>query len=593
MRIQNSLRAALEVTRKPLGAAAFTSALGLSSFAVMDLEPVRIFGLFTASGILLSWLGARFVLPSFLTVFPLNSPVSGGSGLVRLAEWVLAKRGGALLSLAGSLCAILACVRIFKLDSRVDMNALLPADSRGSMAMDYMAEHFGGSEFVFIRVDGNLQSPLTLHGIEALTAKLERIDGIYDVMHVGVLLERTYEGMVGRRGLPTSEAQASTLFGLLTGAPMISQLITGEYDQALIQVRLKPLSLDGVEETLRLIRLAVSEFKDFGEIGLEERRELWAAELVGRRENGKTNFEVFSELRAKSPPPPRDRLELDLVERIESGEWLVDIDVLLEVESSLIARSWVEAGDEPKAWVAWLNEAGVSIGVDASSEDAWFALGDIAALVDETLQRDALVGSLSAVTGMQAKASELERLWDVFESPSALSGTSPMQWRVNGLPVMYEGLSESVEDNQLRSTSVAFLAVLLVLALLIRRVSTVLWIALPITFSLVCVYGGMGWSGVHLDIGTSMLASLALGVGVDYAVHAFMSDDGISRGTAGAIVTNALVVAAGFSVLTLAASPPIKVMGALTAIAMVLAAMTTLMVYTLTGRKSWLNEGND
>ena len=71
-------------------------------------------------------------------------------------------------------------------------------------------------------------------------------------------------------------------------------------------------------------------------------------------------------------------------------------------------------------------------------------------------------------------------------------------------------------------------------------VSTVLWIALPITFSLVCVYGGMGWSGVHLDIGTSMLASLALGVGVDYAVHAFMSDDGISRGTAGAIVTNAL-----------------------------------------------------
>ena len=110
---ENSLRAALEVTRKPLGAAAFTSALGLSSFAVMDLEPVRIFGLFTASGILLSWLGARFVLPSFLTVFPLNSPVSGGSGLVRLAEWVLSKRGGVPYVFAGSLCAILACVGIF------------------------------------------------------------------------------------------------------------------------------------------------------------------------------------------------------------------------------------------------------------------------------------------------------------------------------------------------------------------------------------------------------------------------------------------------------------------------------------------------
>ena len=53
----------------------------------------------------------------------------------------------------------------------------------------------------------------------------------------------------------------------------------------------------------------------------------------------------------------------------------------------------------PKPGWTWLNEAGVSIGADASSEDAWFALGDIAALVDETLQRDALVEALSAVTG--------------------------------------------------------------------------------------------------------------------------------------------------------------------------------------------------
>ena len=98
----------------------------------------------------------------------------------------------------------------------------------------------------------------------------------------------------------------------------------------MIQVRLKPLSLDGVEETLRLIRQAVSEFENFGEMGLEERRELWASELVGKRDNGKTNFEVFSELRAKSPSVPNDRLELDLIKRLESGEWLVDIDALLE-----------------------------------------------------------------------------------------------------------------------------------------------------------------------------------------------------------------------------------------------------------------------
>ena len=103
----------------------------------------------------------------------------------------------------------------------------------------------------------------------------------------------------------------------------------------------------------------------------------------------------------------------------------------------------------------------------------------------------------------------------------------------------------------------------------------------------------MGLLGIHLDIGTSMLASLALGVGVDYAVHAFMGADGLSRGSAAAIITNAVVVAAGFSVLTLASSPPIRVMGGLTAVSMVLAAFTTLMVYTLTGRRNWLMKGKD
>ena len=156
-------------------------------------------------------------------------------------------------------------------------------------------------------------------------------------------------------------------------------------------------------------------------MGLEERRELWAAELVGRRENGKTNFEVFSELRAKSPPPPRDRLELDLVERIESGEWLVDIDVLLEVEPSLIARSWVEAGDEPKAWVAWLNEAGVaSVSMLREVHGLLWVISRLLSMRHCSVTH---WSGHSAVTGMQAKASELERLWDVFESPSALSGT--------------------------------------------------------------------------------------------------------------------------------------------------------------------------
>jgi len=584
-----ALQTALEKTRGPLTAAAFTSALGLASFVVMDLKPVRVFGLFTASGIVLSWVGARFVLPSFLTLFPLKAPKSLNTGFVGAAEVILRVPGGRTIWGLGFLCLVSAGWGLTKLDSRVDMDALLPSESRGAQAMDYIAQHFGGSEFVFVNLEGDLRDPVVLHGIEALTAELQRIDGVHDIMHVGVLLNRTYEGMVGRSGLPTNSAQASTLFGLLTGAPMISQLVSPEQNETLLQIRLKPLDLDETESSLEEIRACVRRYSDFGNLSLEARRETWANALLGTSDT--SHYANYTMAKNEMNAITRSELVPELENRIAKGEWLVEVDALIELSASDVAQSWVRGGDDPEAWVAWLKSQGISIEVGPLSEDAWFALGDIAMSVEESLKRTSLVASLVKRVGASGEPEKLERLWEVYENEEALSGSPRMVWKVNGLPVMYEGLSESIEDNQMRSTGAAFIAVILFLSLLLRHISTVFWIALPITFTLLCIYGGMGLLGIHLDIGTSMLASLALGVGVDYAVHAFMGADGLSRGSAAAIITNALVVAAGFSVLTLASSPPIRVMGGLTAVSMVLAALTTLMVYTLTGRRNWLMKG--
>ena len=444
---------------------------------------------------------------------------------------------------------------------------------------------------MFVHLEGDLKNPVVIHSIEALATELGEVAGVHDTMHVGVLLARTYEGMVGRSGLPTSSAQASTLFGLLTGAPMISQLVSSEQNQALLQVRLKPLSLDETEAVLQDIRDLVAGYQDFGKLSLENRRERWATALLGPSSGAR--FERFGSMKAALKPPRTEVLAAEISKRIAGGDWLVDVGALLELRPDDVAESWQQAGETPEDWVNWLQAKGVAVEPGPMSEDAWFTLGDIAASVEESLRREALIDQALTLEEFKGTRASLQRLWDVFESQEALAGESPMTWRVNGLPVMYEGLSESIEENQARSTAAAFVAVLVLLLVVIRKLSTVFWIALPITFALICIYGGMGLLGIHLDIGTSMLASLALGVGVDYAVHAFMGEGGLSRGSAAAIVTNALVVAAGFSVLTLASSPPIQVMGALTAIAMVLAALTTLVVYTLSGRSSWLTEGKD
>ena len=113
--------------------------------------------------------------------------------------------------------------------------------------------------------------------------------------------------------------------------------------------------------------------------------------------------------------------------------------------------------------------------------------------------------------------------------------------------------------------------------------------------TLLVVYGGMGWLGVHLDIGTSMLGSIIIGAGVDYAVHLLAAWRGktpleaLRRGiddTAPAIWTNALMVAAGFYVLTLGDAKPLQNVGGLTAAAMVVAALATFVAIPVLAQRS-------
>ena len=115
--------------------------------------------------------------------------------------------------------------------------------------------------------------------------------------------------------------------------------------------------------------------------------------------------------------------------------------------------------------------------------------------------------------------------------------------------------------------------------------------------TLLVIYGGMGWLDIRLDIGTSMLASLIIGAGVDYGVHlmsAWRSPPGGSledaarragRLTGPAIWTNALTVSAGFFVLTLGEARPLQNVGGLTASAMICAALITFLAVPALARR--------
>ena len=139
---------------------------------------------------------------------------------------------------------------------------------------------------------------------------------------------------------------------------------------------------------------------------------------------------------------------------------------------------------------------------------------------------------------------------------------------------------------------VGLVGVGIVVALLMGSVVAGLIAMVPLVLSVVGNFGTMAITGANLDMATVMIASMVIGIGVDYSVH-FISRYRRERvqgtphrealfatyNTAGrAIVYNALTLTFGFLVLTISNFGAFQTLGWLVALTMVSSALGALLI---------------
>lgn len=147
---------------------------------------------------------------------------------------------------------------------------------------------------------------------------------------------------------------------------------------------------------------------------------------------------------------------------------------------------------------------------------------------------------------------------------------------------------------QIVSIGFAVVANLLLLLVLFRSLSTALVAIAPTVFSILFVFGVLAALGVPLGTASSMFAAIALGIGVDYSIHLVASFRAklapgrsrreslmaATRETGPAILTSALAIVAGFSVLTMSEVPPNRLLGLLVCLSLAVCAAATLILVT-------------
>jgi len=203
-----------------------------------------------------------------------------------------------------------------------------------------------------------------------------------------------------------------------------------------------------------------------------------------------------------------------------------------------------------------------------------------------------------ALINAQMKTLDAQELANVIRAVedyvAAEFGSDPqLAVTVTGTPKVMMRLMDRYVQTQISSLATSTVGVGLIVILLMGSVSLGLLCLIPLAFTVAVNFGVMGFAGIPLDAVTSIIASLAVGLGIDYAVH-YVSryrleraagksfDDAImAAGTTSgrAIFFNSAALIFGFLVLVFSRYfRAIGIFGYLMALTMVTSSLATLAI---------------
>ena len=167
-----------------------------------------------------------------------------------------------------------------------------------------------------------------------------------------------------------------------------------------------------------------------------------------------------------------------------------------------------------------------------------------------------------------------------------------VSYTISGFPMMNVKLVHYIVKGQMQSLFFSLLIVGIIIALLFRQIKAGPLALIPMSIAVIVNFGIMGWLQINLDMATSVIAAITIGIGVDDTIHflnAFRQnrargldiDESIRRTLAvsgKAILFTSFALILGFSVLITSNFLPIALFGILTATTMINTTIGALLI---------------
>lgn len=637
------LAKALSEVFVPILGAGVTTVAGFLSFLTTNLSFIRQTGWIAAFGIFVAMMLALTLLPAILSFLAPSRPrrtESEGAGraglfLTRAFDGIVAAvlRRPIVAVIAALLMAATTVPFILRLESRFDMIEYFPHDSDVRTADRLMREKLGGNTPVWVTIAGDAKDPLVLrHAL--LAGKFLRAQGdIQDVRSIADLLAEMNQVLSGRRALPDSREGIANLWLSLEGKDILDQLVDGERRELLVQGRcrtgdtgrLRRLVADldrflsGFPRRFVSVRLSDTDAETAEKAGDTTRR--WVAWTIALDVKARLARELDPEevLRWLDAADRGIRLDLDSL-RKRVSEYLASPEAELEIAPERLAAA---ANEAARVLQGAANEETLSavLGarIFASQSEAEEGMRDLRALSRSLLilareergtqrvaaLRGALMQRLISpasenallVADIEGDLWELESetAWLPEEEAPARHAGAPVEARLaqTGFHEVTVEVDDGIVRSQLSSLGLAILVAFVFIALQFRSLVAALVGLIPVGFTLAVIFAVMGALDIKLEPATVLIASVVVGVGIDYPIHLLSrlrllaARPGIDAQAAilqsvhsvgRAILINALAVLLGMLVFLFAQLIPLHYFGSLMALAMATSSLSAIIV---------------
>jgi hypothetical protein len=311
------------------------------------------------------------------------------------------------------------------------------------------------------------------------------------------------------------------------------------------------------------------------------------ADIIAEKLAGASTFYLVVD--GKDPDSMKRPELLEAVDRIQSYmESLPGIDKTVSIVGHLKRLHMALNYDDPDSLIV-PADAGIieeelllfSIAHDPAAMER-YVNGNFSKMT--VFARTSLVGS-SDILGTLGKISDYAR--EVL--PAGFSA------KPTGTLIVLTYATESIATGQRDSLFSALVLIFVVMALLLRSFGAGFYSMIPNIFPILLVFGIMGFSGITLNIGTSIIACTAIGIAVDDTIH-FMTEFGrhmqrgddridavreIFRSTGKPVIYTSLTLFFGFLILSVSDFKIISSVGLLTGITMITAIVGELGILPL------------